>query len=338
MFHQPSGRRQAVAAIALLVCAGTAAAHQAAAANLATPFAAHADTGLLADRAEADASHADATASVESADDAEARATIALFDRLDATGATGLSGRLLASVVEPAQLALAEQLPIAVDEPGVRTLRDPRDGREHSLITLVPFAAKAGRASLDGYRLGFWPGERARRASGAYALPDGFIRVTEENQDTRVSEHFRLRDFLTKDQPNVWPKYLVLDLSLVDKLELMLEELRAMGYDARHLHVMSGFRTPQYNQQGVGAGRAQNSRHQYGDAADVFVDNDRDGRLDDLNGDGRVTIADARIIAQAAERVEDKHPALVGGIGVYNATSAHPPFVHVDTRGTRARW
>ncbi len=27
-----------------------------------------------------------------------------------------------------------------------------------------------------------------------------------------------------------------------------------------------------------------------------------------------------------------------GGMGFYPGTAAHPPFVHVDVRGTRARW
>jgi uncharacterized protein YcbK (DUF882 family) len=38
------------------------------------------------------------------------------------------------------------------------------------------------------------------------------------------------------------------------------------------------------------------------------------------------------------ERVERAHPSLVGGIGIYKGTSAHAGFVHVDVRGTRARW
>jgi len=42
--------------------------------------------------------------------------------------------------------------------------------------------------------------------------------------------------------------------------------------------------------------------------------------------------------AQAAERVEREHPDLIGGVGIYHATSAHGPFVHIDVRGTRARW
>jgi uncharacterized protein YcbK (DUF882 family) len=58
----------------------------------------------------------------------------------------------------------------------------------------------------------------------------------------------------------------------------------------------------------------------------------------DLNGDGRVDVRDARVLASAAERVEAAHPELVGGVGVYQATSAHGPFVHIDVRGQRARW
>ena len=50
-----------------------------------------------------------------------------------------------------------------------------------------------------------------------------------------ISAHFKLRDFLTKDQPNVWPKYLLLNPKLLDKLELTIQELEAMGHPVRHL-------------------------------------------------------------------------------------------------------
>src|SRR6185436_19219101 len=99
---------------------------------------------------------------------------------------------------------------------------------------------------------------------------------------------------------------------------------------------MSGYRTPQYNGPG-GNGRVKNSRHTYGDAADVWVDEDGDGRMDDLNGDGRVDIKDAAMLRQAVERVEARQPTLVGGAGVYTATREHGPFVHVDARGRAAR-
>lgn len=225
----------------------------------------------------------------------------------------------------------------AARHPGVYTVRDDRPA-PFTFVNLVPFSAKQ-RGRIGSYRLGSWPGEVRAVASASYANPAGFIEVTPDNQDTRVSEHFRLRDFLTKDQVAVWPKYLALREPLLDKLELVIDALKQHGVAVNRMAVMSGFRTPQYNERGVGAGgRAPSSRHQYGDAADVYVDNDGDGRMDDLDGDGRVTVADARFLARVVERVEQRHADLTGGIGIYAATSSHGPFVHVDVRGSRARW
>jgi uncharacterized protein YcbK (DUF882 family) len=207
------------------------------------------------------------------------------------------------------------------------------------VITLVPFAEKQNdRIGL--YYLGRWPFEgRGTPPRPAYANPTGFVEVTRENQDTAVSEHFKLRDFLTKDQFDVWPKYLLIDSRLIDKLELIVQELQAEGHPVDHVQIMSGFRTPIYNHSGGNTGgRAGLSRHMYGDAADIFVDNDRNGVMDDLNGDGRIDLADSEVIARAAERVETKYPALVGGVGVYPACCGHGPFTHVDVRGYRARW
>jgi hypothetical protein len=214
-----------------------------------------------------------------------------------------------------------------------------------SVITEEPFSAKSkGRIGL--YYIGNWPAERGKAKVGpskapptAYANPSGFIQVTPQNEDTYVSEHFRLRDFLTHDQPNVWPKYLVLQLKLVDKLELILEDLAAHGVDISGVKVMSGFRTPQYNQTGGNPqGRAALSRHMFGDAADIYIDSNHDGVMDDLNHDGRITIEDSKVILAAEERVEAAHPELVGGGGIYPAGPGHGPFIHIDTRGYRARW
>jgi uncharacterized protein YcbK (DUF882 family) len=207
------------------------------------------------------------------------------------------------------------------------------------VVTLVPFREKKDdRIGL--YYLGRWPYEKGGTPrSRAYANPSGFVEVTRANKDTPVSEHFRLGDFLTKDQFDVWPKYVVIDPRLLDKLELVAQELEKHGHDVAHMQVMSGFRTPRYNRAGGNTGgRASLSRHMYGDAADVFVDNDRDGTMDDLTGDGRVDTADAEVIGKAAERVEAAHPALVGGVGIYKACCGHGPFTHVDVRGYRARW
>ena len=256
----------------------------------------------------------------------------------------GLSGRLRARIVRPRETSALRVDPIArlfgdsaFSRPFAWTVRDSLTAEPFSFITLLPFERKQdGRVGV--YRVGRWPAESRRARSEAYVTPSGFIEVTEENQDVRVSTHFRLRDFLTKDQAKVWPKALVLDERLIDKLELIVSELRLAGHRADGLTVLSGFRTPQYNARGTRSGRAPDSRHQYGDAADVFVDADGNGRMDDLNGDGKIDLRDAKEFVRIVERVEAKFPALVGGVGMYRTTPSHGPFVHVDARGERARW
>ena len=256
----------------------------------------------------------------------------------------GRSGKLFARFVSPQRPSAVEVLRRFFGEdagrtPGLLSFVDSAiGGPEFTFITLRPFSDKT-EGRIGRYRIGFWPGERRAVRKKGYENPEGFIEVTKENQDTRISEHFRLRDFLTKGQADVWPKYLVLREDLVDKLELVIGDLDDRGIEVRRMRVMSGFRTPQYNAKGGNtAGRASNSRHMYGDAADVFVDNDGDWRMDDLNGDGRSDTRDAAVIRAAVERVERAHPDLTGGVGVYRATSAHGPFAHVDVRGYRARW
>jgi uncharacterized protein YcbK (DUF882 family) len=232
----------------------------------------------------------------------------------------------------------------APEKPGLYKLavqlnQATRQINDINVVTLVPFAQKRG-GKIGFYYLGNWPFERGGKPpKAAYANPNGFIEVTPQNADTQVSEHFRLRDFLTKDQPNQWPKYLLLNPRLIDKLELVVQQLQASGHPVRHVTIMSGFRTPNYNYHGGNTGgRANLSRHMYGDASDIFVDNDGNGSMDDLNHDGRVDARDAEVILQAAERVEREHPSLVGGVGVYSACCGHGPFTHIDVRGFRARW
>jgi uncharacterized protein YcbK (DUF882 family) len=254
----------------------------------------------------------------------------------------GRSGRLLARFFAPRRSMEVE--PIARlfgrredKDASTVAVTDSTSGKQLSLITLLPFAEKVN-GRVGDYHLGRFPAEKRKPRSAAYENPEGFIEVTLENKDTPVSEHFRLADFLTHDQQNVWPKYLVLREALVDKLELVIVELQRRGVDAQRIRVMSGFRSPQYNQRGVGRGRARDSRHQFGDAADIMVDNNRDNRLDDLNRDGRVNSKDLRVMVDAVESVERQYPELLGGLGIYRATRARGPFIHVDVRGQRARW
>lgn len=255
----------------------------------------------------------------------------------------GRSGKLWMRLVTRARASLA--LPLfsrffgdsAVERPGLYSLPDSVLTHPFTFIALRPFSDKQ-KGHVGSYRMGFWPSERRRLTNDAYENPDGFIEVTPENQSMQISEHFRLSDFLTHDQRDVWPKYLVLNEDLVDKLELVIARLQEKGVHVQRMVVMSGFRTPWYNRHGgrVG-GRAELSRHMYGDAADVYIDNGN-GRMSDLNHDGRVDSRDAKVILRAVEEVEKEHPELAGGVGVYRATRVHGPFAHIDVRGWRARW
>jgi hypothetical protein len=291
--------------------------------------------------------------------------TNAALDALTArmlASARGVSGKLRASFQTQPSPIKADTLPpggslayargseVASEPKGVGIWRvlltignAVRPVGSYNVITELPFSAKKN-GRVGPYYIGNWPSENgsvgpSKAPAGAYGNPEGFIEVTPENADTPISEHFKLRDFLTHDQPSVWPKYLVLRPQLVDKLELVLSDLQAHGYDTHGVKVMSGFRTPQYNYTGGNTGgRANLSRHMYGDASDIYIDNDGDGQMDDLNHDGRISIHDSRVIAEAVDRVEAAHPEMVGGAGVYTAASGHGPFIHIDARGYRARW
>lgn len=267
------------------------------------------------------------------------RRASASFD-LSFDSLVGYSGRVRARLVTRDEVesypTLSHRFGAEARQPGIRALVFPPDGGDFSFITLKPWRDKLG-SFVNTYHVGFWPGERKVMPEN-YRNPTGFVEVTRANADVRLSTHFSLGDFVTHDQERVWPKYLVLREELLDKLELVLTALETQGIPTRNVIVLSGFRTPQYNLKATFEGAAYASRHQYGDAADVIIDADHNGRMDDLNRDGSVDFRDTDVINRAVERVERQYPELVGGLGLYSAMGPRGPFAHIDVRGTRARW
>jgi hypothetical protein len=225
----------------------------------------------------------------------------------------------------------------APDAPGLYpvTVTDTtaQDSVRLQVFVLTPWDHEGRR--LNGYRLGHYE-RRARRGLATYEPPAGFIEVTAATEDVRVSPNFRLAQFLCK-QTDALPQYALVRTRLLQRLEQLLAAVNARGHDVPTLHVMSGFRTPYYNR-AIG-NTTEYSRHLYGDAADVFVDADGDRWMDDLTGDGRATVADARALARLVRRTPTPGDARFnGGLGVYGAASHRGPFVHVDLRGYPARW
>ena len=122
------------------------------------------------------------------------------------------------------------------------------------------------------------------------------------------------------------------------KLEAMLERVNAMGFAVDTLHVMSAFRTPFYNH---AIGDVQYSMHQWGSAADIYVDPQKtgsNGRSEPRRPGRHPGLEVALRRDRADARREGAARRFQGGMGFYPATAAHPPFVHVDVRGTAARW
>jgi hypothetical protein len=216
----------------------------------------------------------------------------------------------------------------------IKPLAHP-DSMHINVFVMIPYAALKGEV-LNNYRIGRYPGTPLKQLD-IYKPPAGFIEVTPENESTYLTPHFQLKQFLCK-QAGGYPKYVVLREQLLQKLEVILERVNEKGFACRTFHVMSGYRTPYYNKS---IGNVKYSRHTWGDAADIFIDeNPQDGVMDDLNNDGVINYRDADVLYEIIEELYHQpwYQKFIGGLGLYKKNANHGPFVHVDARGYRARW
>ena len=204
-----------------------------------------------------------------------------------------------------------------------------------TLVNLVPYQ-QVKRGLLEGYRIGEY---LAKPLSGrtTYARPKGFIRMNAANAAMWVSDHYRLNDFQCKLDGK--SKFVILRTEALLKLELLQHELTSRyGLKFARFTIMSGYRTPYYNS--IIGNETSYSRHLYGDAMDIYIDTHHRGTMDDINGDGKVDVKDAKFLQRVADAL-DNSPMwgwLKGGAGVYHANGAHGPYLHVDARGYIARW
>lgn len=202
-------------------------------------------------------------------------------------------------------------------------------------FVMVPASEMKGEY-LRGYRIGRYP-KAPLRGLAFYKPPRGFIRVDSASFHAAVSPHFKLGQFVCK-QSTALPAYIALRERLLLKLELVLEKTNEAGYACESFHVMSGYRTPFYNR---AIGNVKLSAHQFGGAADIFIDvNPVDGEMDDLNGDGRSDGEDSDLLFKLVDRMSlnEFYLPYIGGIGKYSKNESHGAFVHVDVRGFRAIW
>ena len=115
----------------------------------------------------------------------------------------------------------------------------------------------------------------------------------------KVSKHFRVREFASKDGAD--------KVLIDDDLVKLLENIREAS-GGKSVTINSGYRSPGHNK---AVGGVSNSQHVKGTAADIVVAD-----------------TDPLTVGQIAEYYLNKK----GGIGVYGS------FTHVDTRANRSRW
>jgi len=223
-------------------------------------------------------------------------------------------------------------------QPGRYTLRvQPAQGDASVLhiFVLAPLQVD-DKGMMHGYHLGHYPNTPLKGLS-VYKKPKGLVKVNAEDTSLQLSPHFTLGQFLCK-QKSEYPIYLIVRTELLLKLEYLLELVNKKGIETDGFAFISGFRTPYYN---TLIGNVKYSRHQWGGAADIFIDRaPRDGQMDDLNRDGVVDVKDAAYLYELInkESHSDSFKKMIGGLGQYKKTATHGPFIHVDARGFRARW
>ncbi|MCW8130750.1 MAG: hypothetical protein KIS92_10400 [Planctomycetota bacterium] len=233
--------------------------------------------------------------------------------------------------------------------------------RQGSVRVLVLEAAEAKttndrrtRLSAGGKSLGWYldpaqaPVARIKENAARYVPPAYFTTLTDETAGLPLGEDLDLgqivafmdhRDangrkvFTTQRHTQALPP----NRELFNKLNLLRERLRRKGVKVTRFWITSGFRTPDYNKQ---IGGAAYSRHCFGDAVDLCIDEDGDRHMDDLNGDGKIDRNDGIVIGRACAELEAEGLVVPGGIGVYewDGEDSVRSHVHVDCRGYAVRW
>ena len=207
---------------------------------------------------------------------------------------------------------------------------------------------------IDGTSIGSYhdpaqsPVRRVRENAQQYQVPRYFAALTPDTINLKLGPDFDLgqliafKDFHGPDGKKVFTTsrhtdVLPLRPELIDKLIKLRERLRSKGVKVTRFWITSGFRTPDYNRSIHGAAF---SRHCYGDAVDLCIDEDNDKHMDDLNGDGKIDRKDGIVIADACRELEAEGAVVPGGIGVYEWTGDDSvrSHVHIDCRGYISRW
>lgn len=247
-----------------------------------------------------------------------------------------------------------------------------REKAQLTVIVPMPGIRLRQDGMLDGFRIGRYldpldpvvrqkyPNSWALIHPEKFQPPRAFYLVDAASRNLPISPHLILGDY---DLDFPWftlgkRQYIALDCRLVQKYEDVIAELNRAGLRGDKVKIIYGFRPPSYNltqmeNDGTKALKAPFSFHQYGQAVDFILDADGNDQLDDLDGDGRITVRDAAKLVHHVNvldrRYRDQEIPLFGGAGIYDhhdfwERPVQSPYVHMDVRGflnengTLIRW
>tara|TARA_B100000809_G_scaffold59479_1_gene56036 strand:- start:588 stop:1433 length:846 start_codon:yes stop_codon:yes gene_type:complete len=184
---------------------------------------------------------------------------------------------------------------------------------------------------FNGYQLNSYP--EPYKGFVKYNQPQGLIEINKSLENHFLSNIVQIKDIMCK-QRSEYPKYLLVDTQGLKMLNQLYKYLLARGLKFSRFSFISGYRTPYYNHM---IGNGKNSRHLYGDAFDLYIDDNGDYRMDDINQDGQQDKKDVDYLYQFfLAFLKDNNRQ--GGVGKYLPNSRHGGFIHIDNRGFNARW
>jgi hypothetical protein len=187
-------------------------------------------------------------------------------------------------------------------------------------LATVPFSQLDSGYLAHAGIVGKWRKELARKTWYAVEGEQGLLFVV---------ARMRIQDFMAHDPfaksldvavQEADQTYFSIDKRVLHKLLDLLIWMQAQGYDTEQVRINYGFRHPSLN---VRAGGAPKSRHQWGEAIDLLIgDIDRNGVMDAEDKQPLLEILETKIIGNE------------GGVGRYPGSQV----IHIDVRGTKARW
>lgn len=236
---------------------------------------------------------------------------------------------------------------------------------EGSLPCVVPYQIDSiADGKVRGFEVGIYPDptnpndlkgishpNRIREHLDTYSPPKLFYEVTPQTYHLKVFGDYALGEFDLDPRFSslTYPRYIALNPKILDKLALLQQMVQRAGVPLTKFNLIYGFRSPAYNLgsaevDGDKSLKSSFSIHMYGLALDIIVDENHDYILDDLNGDGRTTIADANALRQYVDQLDkelrEKGSPLVGAAFTYvhhdyweRGNFVQTPYVHFDARG-----